>query len=81
MNRAVLVMIGGVSGGLSAVGIGAEDIVQNCFGYHLTPAGMIFENGARAVNAAVVPAVGQTELQGARHPTSEQRLMRDNPII
>ena len=49
---------------LSAVGIGAGDIVQNCFGYHLTPAGMIFENGASAVNAAVVPAgVGQTELQ------------------
>ncbi len=49
---------------LNAVGIGARDIVQNCFGYHLTPAGMIFENGARAVNAAVVPAgVGQTELQ------------------
>jgi phenylacetate-CoA ligase len=38
--------------------------VQNCFGYHLTPAGMIFENGARAVGAAVLPAgVGQTELQ------------------
>jgi phenylacetate-CoA ligase len=49
---------------LNAVGIGAGDIVQNCFGYHLTPAGMIFENGARAVNASVVPAgVGQTELQ------------------
>src|SRR6056300_36314 len=49
---------------LNAVGIGAGDIVQNCFGYHLTPAGMIFENGARAVGAAVVPAgVGQTELQ------------------
>ena len=49
---------------LNAVGIGSGDIVQNCFGYHLTPAGMIFENGARAVNAAVVPAgVGQTELQ------------------
>ena len=49
---------------LNAVGIVAGDIVQNCFGYHLTPAGMIFENGARAVNAAVVPAgVGQTELQ------------------
>ena len=49
---------------LNAVSIGAGDIVQNCFGYHLTPAGMIFENGARAVNAAVVPAgVGQTELQ------------------
>ena len=49
---------------LNAIGIGAGDIVQNCFGYHLTPAGMIFENGARAVSAAVVPAgVGQTELQ------------------
>ncbi|MFP4273872.1 MAG: phenylacetate--CoA ligase family protein [Paracoccaceae bacterium] len=49
---------------LHACGIGAGDIVQNCFGYHLTPAGMIFENGARAVGAAVLPAgVGQTELQ------------------
>lgn len=49
---------------LNAAGIGKGDIVQNCFGYHLTPAGMIFENGARAVGAAVVPAgTGQTELQ------------------
>jgi phenylacetate-CoA ligase len=49
---------------LHAVGIGPGDIVQNCFGYHLTPAGMIFESGARAVGAAVLPAgVGQTELQ------------------
>ncbi|NVO25795.1 phenylacetate--CoA ligase [Donghicola sp. C2-DW-16] len=49
---------------LHAAGIGQGDIVQNCFGYHLTPAGMIFENGARAVGAAVLPAgVGQTELQ------------------
>jgi phenylacetate-CoA ligase len=49
---------------LHAVGIGAGDVVQNCFGYHLTPAGMIFENGARAVGAAVLPAgTGQTELQ------------------
>lgn len=49
---------------LHAVGIGSGDIVQNCFGYHLTPAGMIFENGARAVGAAVLPAgTGQTELQ------------------
>ncbi|MGY3438876.1 MULTISPECIES: phenylacetate--CoA ligase family protein [unclassified Marinovum] len=49
---------------LHAVGIGAGDIVQNCFGYHLTPAGMIFENGARAVGATVLPAgTGQTELQ------------------
>ncbi|MFZ7092158.1 phenylacetate--CoA ligase family protein [Primorskyibacter sp. 2E233] len=49
---------------LNACGIGPGDIVQNCFGYHLTPAGMIFENGARAVGAAVLPAgTGQTELQ------------------
>ena len=49
---------------LHAVGIGPGDVVQNCFGYHLTPAGMIFESGARAVGAAVLPAgVGQTELQ------------------
>ena len=49
---------------LHGLGIGAGDIVHNCFGYHLTPAGMIFENGARAVGAAVLPAgTGQTELQ------------------
>ncbi|WP_299414402.1 AMP-binding protein [uncultured Sulfitobacter sp.] len=49
---------------LHAVGIEAGDIVHNCFGYHLTPAGMIFESGARAVGATVLPAgTGQTELQ------------------
>ena len=49
---------------LHAAGIGREDVVQNCFGYHLTPAGMMFENGARAVGARVLPAgTGQTELQ------------------
>ncbi len=49
---------------LHACGIGSDDIVQNCFGYHLTPAGMIFESGARAVGATVLPAgTGQTELQ------------------
>ncbi len=47
-----------------AAGVGKGDIVQNCFGYHLTPSGMIFESGARAVGAAVLPAgVGQTDLQ------------------
>ncbi|MDW3224140.1 MAG: phenylacetate--CoA ligase family protein [Paracoccaceae bacterium] len=49
---------------LHAAGIGASDVVHNCFGYHLTPAGMIFESGARAVGATVLPAgTGQTELQ------------------
>ncbi|QFU09852.1 Phenylacetate-coenzyme A ligase [Rhodobacteraceae bacterium THAF1] len=49
---------------LRACGIGAGDMVQNCFGYHLTPAGMMFESGARAVGAVTLPAgTGQTELQ------------------
>lgn len=49
---------------LHACGIGAGDVVQNCFSYHLTPAGMIFESGARAVGACVLPAgTGQSELQ------------------
>ena len=49
---------------LHAAGIGAGDIVQNCFGYHLTPAGHMFENAAEAVGASVIPAgTGQTELQ------------------
>ncbi len=49
---------------LFAAGVGPGDIMQNCFGYHLTPAGMMFESAARAVDAAVLPAgTGQTELQ------------------
>ena len=49
---------------LYACGIGPADVVQNCFAYHLTPAGMIFESGARAVGATVLPAgTGQTEMQ------------------
>ncbi len=49
---------------LHALGIGPGDIVQNCFSYHFVPAGMMFENAARAVGAAVLPAgTGQTELQ------------------
>ena len=49
---------------LHAAGITSSDVVQNCFSYHLTPAGIMFENGATALGAGVVPAgVGQTELQ------------------
>jgi phenylacetate-CoA ligase len=56
---------------LHALGIGAGDIVQNCFSYHLVPAGMMFENAARAVGAAVLPAgTGQTELQVRAAPIS-----------
>ncbi|MCX7646293.1 MAG: AMP-binding protein [Rhodobacteraceae bacterium] len=49
---------------LHAAGIGRGDVVQNCFAYHFTPAGHMFESAARAVGATVFPAgTGQTELQ------------------
>ena len=49
---------------LHAAGIRAGDLVHNCFAYHLTPAGMMFESGARAVGAAVFPGgVGNSEAQ------------------
>ncbi len=49
---------------LHAAGIGQNDILHNCFSYHLTPAGIMFESGARAVGAKILPAgIGQTELQ------------------
>ena len=38
--------------------------MQNCFAYHFTPAGMMFEAGAREIGCAVIPAgTGNTELQ------------------
>lgn len=49
---------------LHALGVGPNDVVQNTFSYHFTPAGMMFENAAEAVGATVFPAgPGQTELQ------------------
>jgi phenylacetate-CoA ligase len=49
---------------LYAAGFRAGDIVHNCFSYHLTPAGRMFDSGAHALGCAVIPAgVGQTELQ------------------
>jgi phenylacetate-CoA ligase len=49
---------------LRAAGFGAGDVVLNCFGYHLTPAGAMFEESARAVGALVIAAgVGNMELQ------------------
>ncbi len=49
---------------LHALGVGSDDVVQNTFSYHFTPAGMMFENATEAVGATVFPAgPGQTELQ------------------
>jgi len=49
---------------LFAAGFRAGDIIHNCFSYHLTPAGFLFDAAARAVGCAVIPGgVGQTDLQ------------------
>ncbi|MCB9947809.1 MAG: AMP-binding protein [Rhodospirillaceae bacterium] len=49
---------------LYATGFRPGDIVQNCFAYHFTPAGVMFEAGAREIGCAVIPAgTGKTELQ------------------
>jgi phenylacetate-CoA ligase len=49
---------------LFATGFREGDILQNCFAYHFTPAGVMFETGAEALGCAVIPAgTGNTELQ------------------
>ena len=49
---------------LHAAGFRAGDIVLNCYSYHLTPAGSMFETGLHRLGCAVIPGgTGQTELQ------------------
>ena len=49
---------------LYAGGLRANDVVINCFAYHLTPAGLMFDSGARAIGATVIAGgVGNTEAQ------------------
>ena len=49
---------------LYATGVRKGMVLQNCFSYHLTPAGMMFEEGALKIGTKVIPAgTGQTELQ------------------
>lgn len=49
---------------LEACGIGSSDVVLNCFSYHLSPAGAMFDEACRAVGAVVVPGgVGGTDVQ------------------
>ena len=45
-------------------GIGAGDIAFNSWAYHLVPAGLLFDQGLRAVGATVIPSgTGNTALQ------------------
>jgi phenylacetate-CoA ligase len=49
---------------LFAAGFRAGDVALNCFSYHLTPAGSMFETGLHRIGCAVIPGgVSQTELQ------------------
>ncbi|WP_394181497.1 phenylacetate--CoA ligase family protein [Yoonia maritima] len=41
---------------LTAMGFVPGDIAQNTFAYHFTPAGAMFESGARAIGVTVFPA-------------------------
>ena len=46
------------------VGFGKGDRVLNTFAYHITPAGMLLDEGLRACGAAVIPSgPGNTDLQ------------------
>lgn len=46
----------GAAAALAEAGVGAGEIVVNCFSYHLTPGGFIMESGAQALGCAVIPA-------------------------
>ncbi len=49
---------------LHALGVRSGDIIQNCFAYHFTPAGLMVEGGAAKLGCPVIPAgSGQTEMQ------------------
>lgn len=49
---------------LHALGVRRGDLIQNCFAYHFTPAGLMVEGGAIKLGCPVIPAgTGQTEMQ------------------
>lgn len=53
-----------VARALHAAGIRAGHVLQNCFGYHLTPGAWMVDGGARKLGCAVIPAgIGNTEQQ------------------
>ncbi len=44
---------------LNAAGFNNKDIVQNCFSYHFTPAGMMFDEAAKILKCTIFPAGGE----------------------
>lgn len=53
----------GAQRALRAAGVKEGDVVLNTFGYHLTPAGLMFDDAARALGTAVIPAGGGNTAQ------------------
>jgi phenylacetate-CoA ligase len=54
----------GFDAAFAAAGLGRGDRVLNTWSYHLVPAGLLLDEGLRAVGATVIPAgVGGSELQ------------------
>lgn len=54
----------GAAHALRAAGFSSTDIVLNCFGYHLSPAGALFDEACFSVGAVVVPGgTGSKPLQ------------------
>lgn len=48
----------------SAAGFREGDVILNCFSYHLTPAGAMFEESGSNLGCAVIPAgIGNAEIQ------------------
>ncbi len=58
---------------LRAAGFAAGDLVLNAFGYHLTPAGAMFEEGLRAIGCTVIAG-------GIGNQEQQVRLMHDLQI-
>lgn len=49
---------------LTALGVSADDTLLNCLGYHLSPAGAMFDEAASALGCAVLPGgIGNQDLQ------------------
>jgi phenylacetate-CoA ligase len=49
---------------LEVAGFGPDDLVLNAFGYHLSPAGAMFEEACKAIGCRVLPGgVGNLDLQ------------------
>jgi len=59
---------------MQATGFEPGDLVMNCFGYHLTPAGAMFEEGLWATGCAVIPG-------GIGNQEQQVRVLHDQKVV